>query len=65
MKELGQPTQQDLVGITVEATDEHDSGAVRPDSAQKHRHAERALPRREDLFGITMSFDDNPSHTSG
>lgn len=60
MKKLGQPTQQDLVGITIETTDEDDSKTVRPDRAQEHRPAERALPRREDLFGVTISFDDKP-----
>jgi hypothetical protein len=65
MKKLGRPTQQDLVGIAIEATDEDDSKAVRPDIAQEHLLAERGLPRREDLFGITMSFDDIPSPKQG
>src|SRR5207244_13145613 len=59
-KETRQPTREDLFGFYQEATDEElaNTGPLDP---KKQRLPGQVLPRREDLFGITVTLHEGPA----
>ena len=56
--DYNQPTRDTLAGILVEASDSASGKSVSPGTTMQ-QSVGQAPPRREDLFGFTVTVDDN------